>query len=130
LSLPPLVGAFLVLLVLWLAFALLLWLHRPSRETAIAALRLLPDVVRLVYRLLRDPRTPGRYRAALVALAAYLAVPIDLIPDFLPGIGALDDVILVVLVLRWVGRGMPAEVVTQHWSGSADDLAVLRRLLD
>jgi uncharacterized membrane protein YkvA (DUF1232 family) len=123
-----LAGVIVVLLAACLAFVLLLWLHRPGREMAAVSLRLLPDVARLVFRLVRDPRTPRRYRLGLIALGAYLAFPIDVIPDFLPGVGALDDVILALLVLRWVGRGVPAELIVEHWSGSPQGLAFLERV--
>jgi uncharacterized membrane protein YkvA (DUF1232 family) len=90
---------------------------------------MVPDLARLSYRLARDAGTPVRYRAALVCLGLYLASPIDLIPDFLPGIGALDDVILTAAALRWVGRGVGRERVELHWAGTPEGLDVLRQLL-
>src|SRR5215218_5082662 len=104
-----LAGTIVVLVGAWLLFAFVLWLHRPSRERSAVVVRLLPDLVRLTYRLARDGETPRRYRLGLVALGLYLASPIDLIPDLLPAIGALDDVILAGVVLRWVGRGVGRE---------------------
>ena len=64
-----------------------------------------PDCAVLFARLARDPALPRRRRLALVALAAYLASPIDLVPDFLPVAGQADDAVLVVLTLRWILRG-------------------------
>jgi len=125
----PLLTAFLVLAALWLALAVVLWLHRPSRDRAALLLRLVPDLARLVSRLMRDRGAPLRYRLALVALAAYLASPIDLIPDVVPVIGSLDDVILVALVLRWVGRGMGRSWIEAQWTGSTEGLAILVRVL-
>lgn len=125
----PLLTAFLVLAALWLALAVVLWLHRPSRDRAALLLRLVPDLARLVSRLMRDRGAPLRYRLALVALAAYLASPIDLIPDLVPVIGSLDDVILAALVLRWVGRGMGRGWIEAHWTGSTEGLAILVRAL-
>ena len=113
----------------WLAFVAVLWLHRPSRATATLLLGLIPDVARLAVRLGRDASTPRRYRLGLLALAGYLAMPIDLVPDFIPVIGALDDVIVVALVLRWVGRGVGRETVERHWTGSDEGLDLLRRAL-
>jgi uncharacterized membrane protein YkvA (DUF1232 family) len=67
--------------------------------------RTVPDKLALVRRLATDPSTPRRHRLLLLALVAYLASPIDLIPDFIPVLGQLDDAIAVVLVLRIVQRG-------------------------
>jgi uncharacterized membrane protein YkvA (DUF1232 family) len=122
-------GVIVVLVGAWVVFGVILWLHRPSRERAAEVLRFLPDVARLAYRLARDGDTPRRYRIGLVVLGVYLASPIDLIPDFLPGIGAVDDVIFVGLVLRWVGRGVGRERIERHWSGSPEGLAALKGLL-
>jgi uncharacterized membrane protein YkvA (DUF1232 family) len=118
-----------VLALGWLALIALLWLHRPTRDQAAIYLRLIPDLSRLVLRLLRDSGTPARYRLALLCLAAWLANPIDLVPDFLPVIGALDDVIIAALVLRWVGRGVGMTRIEMAWSGSDEGLALLRRVL-
>jgi len=67
--------------------------------------RTVPDKLALVRRLAADPETPRRHRLLLLALAAYLVSPIDLIPDFIPVLGQLDDAIAVVIVLRIVQRG-------------------------
>ncbi|MFL5680335.1 MAG: YkvA family protein [Chloroflexota bacterium] len=124
-----LLGVVVVIAAAWLLLVAILWLHRPSRDRASVLLRLVPDIGRLVYRLARDPATPMRYRVGLAALGAYLAFPIDLVPDFLPGIGSLDDVIVAAIVLRWIGRGVGADEIAAHWPGSAEGLAMLRRVL-
>jgi uncharacterized membrane protein YkvA (DUF1232 family) len=118
-----------VLALGWLALIGVLWLHRPARDQATIYLRLIPELSRLVLRLLRDRGTPARYRLALLGLAAWLANPIDLVPDFLPVIGVLDDVIIAALVLRWVGRGVGMTRIENAWSGSDEGLALLRRVL-
>jgi uncharacterized membrane protein YkvA (DUF1232 family) len=82
----------------------------------------------LVRRLLRDPRVPRRRKLALVLLAAYLVVPIDLVPDFIPVAGQLDDAILVALVLRYLVRGGGEALVREHWPGPARSLAVATRI--
>ena len=86
-----------------------------------------PDCAVLFRRLAADPRLARRHKLVLVLLAAYLATPIDLVPDFLPVIGQLDDAILVVLVLRAVLRGAGAQVVREHWPGPEPSLRVLLR---
>jgi uncharacterized membrane protein YkvA (DUF1232 family) len=127
--LESLVTALAVLAVVWLVLVGVVWLNRPTREQAAVFIRLLPDLTRLVLRLVRDPGTPRRYRFGLIALGAWLAFPIDVIPDFLPVVGALDDIVLAALVLRWVGRGIGTERLEAGWSGSPEGLAILRRAL-
>jgi uncharacterized membrane protein YkvA (DUF1232 family) len=87
-----------------------------------------PDCAVLFARLARDPAVPRRRRLALVALAAYLASPIDLVPDFLPVAGQADDAVLVVLTLRWILRGSGPALLERHWPGPDASLAVLLRL--
>ena len=128
--LETLLTVLIVLAVGWLVLVGIIWLNRPTRDQAAVFLRLIPDLTRLVFRLVRDPDTPRRYRVGLVLLGAWLAFPIDLIPDFLPVIGALDDIVLAALVLRWVGRGIGADRLEAAWSGSPEGLAILRRALD
>jgi uncharacterized membrane protein YkvA (DUF1232 family) len=118
-----------VLVLGWLELIGELWLHRPARDQATIYLRLIPELSRLVLRLLSDRGTPARYRLALLGLAAWLANPIDLVPDFLPVIGVLDDVIIAALVLRWVGRGVGMTRIENAWNGSDQGLALLRRVL-
>ena len=98
------------------------------RESARALASFIPDCVLLCSRLLRDPRVPRRKKFLLVALAGYLALPFDLIPDFIPVAGQLDDVIIVALVLRSLLRGGGEPLVRQHWPGPESSLALVLRL--
>lgn len=119
------VGGFLVL---WLGLVLALWLAKPDASGLTESLRLLPDVLRLIPRLARDPTLPRIVRVQLWCLLGYLALPLDLIPDFIPVIGYADDAIVVALVLRSVVRHSGLVVVQRHWPGTADGLAALVRL--
>jgi uncharacterized membrane protein YkvA (DUF1232 family) len=92
------------------------------------ALRLLPDVVRLLRRLAADPAVPRGVRVRLVAGALYLAFPVDLVPDFIPVAGYADDVIVVVLVLRSVARRAGVDAIDRHWPGTPEGLRVLMRV--
>lgn len=114
---------------LWLMAVLLIWLHRPSRELAMPVLRLLPDILVLVRRLLADPATPRSVRFALGFLVLWIVSPIDLLPEFLPGIGPLDDIVVAALVLRWVARRVGREALAAHWPGTPDGFRLLERLL-
>ena len=92
-------------------------------------LRLLPDVLVLVRRLAGDGSLPRGVRWRLVLLLAYLASPIDLVPDFIPVAGYADDALLVAWVLRSVVRVAGAEALERHWPGSPQGLAAVRRLV-
>jgi uncharacterized membrane protein YkvA (DUF1232 family) len=97
-----------------------------------ALLRALPDVVRLITRLVGDPVLPRAAKIALGAAAVYLLSPVDLIPDFIPLVGWVDDALLAAVlldgILNWVDRGL----VLKYWPGnpaSLDTLARTARLL-
>jgi len=123
-----LLGVAAGLLVLWLVLLLVLWWSRPDGTRLRDALRLLPDVLRLLRRLAADRSLPGGVRLRLAALLVYLAVPIDLVPDMIPVLGQVDDAIVVVLALRSVARRAGPEVLARHWPGTPDGLAALHRL--
>jgi uncharacterized membrane protein YkvA (DUF1232 family) len=93
-----------------------------------ALVRFLPDCLVLFKRLIGDRRTPLRGKLALVLLVPYLASPIDLIPDFIPVVGLLDDALLVALALRLVTRSAGAEVIREHWPGPDESLRAVLRL--
>jgi uncharacterized membrane protein YkvA (DUF1232 family) len=101
---------------------------RPRGNLLGEALRLLPDLLRLLPRLAGDRSVGRAARLRLWLLLAYLAVPIDLVPDFVPVLGYADDAIIVSLVLRWVVRRAGAPVVRRHWPGTDHGLATLGRL--
>lgn len=86
----------------------------------------IPDCVTTVRRLRADPRVPRRARVAIVIAALWVASPIDLIPEFLPVIGPLDDVVVVALALRYAGRQVPRGVLVEAWPGNPN---LIQRLL-
>jgi uncharacterized membrane protein YkvA (DUF1232 family) len=112
----------------YLALLAALLLARPSGDLLGEALRLLPDLLRLLRRLASDPAVPRAARARLWLLLGYLAIPFDLVPDFVPVLGYADDAIVVSLVLRSVVRRTGAPLVRRHWPGTDDGLAALARL--
>ena len=123
------IGAAVSLLVVWLALtaALLLAGRRYERPGLGEMLRLLPDLVRLLKRLADDADLPRGVRVRLWLLLVYLAVPIDLIPDFIPDIGYADDAIIVALALRSVARRAAPRALHRHWPGSPAGLAAVLR---
>lgn len=124
-----LAGAVTGLLLVWLLLLAVLWRVRPGDEPLREALRLLPDVVRLLSRLARDGSLPRGVRVRLWLLLGYLALPVDLVPDVIPVIGYADDAVLVVWTLRAVLRRAGSVALEQHWPGTPDGLAAVRRLV-
>lgn len=116
------------LLLLWLLMLALLWRAKPDDVTLREALRLVPDLLRLLKRLVADPQLPRGIRVRLVLLIGYLAMPIDLVPDFIPVLGYADDVVVVAIVLRSVVRAAGPEALERHWSGTPEGLQVIRAL--
>ena len=122
-----LVGVLGGLLLCWLVLMAVLWATRPDDLRLRELLRLLPDVLRLVHRLAGDGTLPRGVRVRLWLLLGYLALPIDLVPDFVPVLGHADDAIVVALVLRSVVRHAGAAAIDRHWPGTPEGLAALRR---
>jgi uncharacterized membrane protein YkvA (DUF1232 family) len=109
--------------------ALLVGLALAGRRVDARALAtLIPDCLVLLRALLRDPRVPTRRKLLLAGLLVYLAMPVDLVPDFIPVAGQLDDAIVVALVLRAVLRSGGQELLCEHWRGPQRSLDVLLRL--
>jgi len=122
-----LIASVLILLALYAAFVLsLLLAGRRSDARALAGF--IPDCLVLFKRLLADGRVSPARKLALAVLVAYLALPIDLIPDFIPVAGQLDDAILVALVLRVVLRGGGPSLLEEHWPGPPQGALLIWRL--
>jgi uncharacterized membrane protein YkvA (DUF1232 family) len=112
--------------VLWLlAVLVLLWLGR--KTFARELMTLVPNLVRLFRGLLGDERVPRSSKALLLLGAVWLASPIDLIPEFLPGVGAMDDAVVAGLLLRHVVKRAGPDVVKDHWRGDPRTIGLLLR---
>src|ERR671936_1048864 len=98
------------------------------REDARAFATFIPDCVVLVSRLAREPRVPRRRKLLLLALVGYLALPFDLVPDFIPVAGQLDDAIVVALVLRHFVRSGGEPLMGELWPGPERSPSLLLRL--
>jgi uncharacterized membrane protein YkvA (DUF1232 family) len=124
----PLVTAVIVAVaVLLLSWALLVLLARRLPQGALRDLAaFLPACVTMVRRLRRDPRVPRRAKLAIVFAGLWVISPIDLIPEFLPVIGPLDDVVVVALALRYAARRVPRDVLYEAWP---EDPKLLARLI-
>ena len=124
-DLPLWANVLLVLIAIWIVVAVVLVvLGRVllARELAL----LLPNLIRLFAGLLRDARVPLRAKIVLAVASVWLASPIDLIPEFIPLVGSLDDAVVAALALRFVLSTTDGAVVRENWRG---DPATLERLL-
>jgi uncharacterized membrane protein YkvA (DUF1232 family) len=123
--------ALLIALVVLLALyaGVVTALAAAGRGTDAAAMaRFVPDCVVLVRRLLGDPRVPLESKLLMGLLVIYLASPLDLVPDFIPVAGQLDDALLLALALRHLVRRSGPRVVAQHWPGPVRTLNAVLRL--
>ena len=112
------------LLTSWALLVLLARRLPPGLPRALAAF--IPDCVTTVRLLRKDLRVPRRAKIAIVIAGLWVASPIDLVPEFLPVIGPLDDVVVVALALRYAGRQVPREVILAAWPG---ETRLLERIL-
>jgi uncharacterized membrane protein YkvA (DUF1232 family) len=122
-------GIAVSLLVVWGAFVAMLWVLRPKGARLADLVRVVPDVLRLVRDVIGDRTAPLGARVAAVGLLAWLLNPVDLIPEFIPVLGPIDDVVVAVLVLRYVRRHLGEEDFRRRWPGTAEGYALLARAL-
>lgn len=93
-----------------------------------SALLLIPDFVKLLYRLFTDSRVPTAEKAMLIGTIAYVISPIDLLPDFIPFLGQVDDLYLVAIVLLRLLSRSPSDVIDEHWDGKGDLSTVVSKI--
>lgn len=104
---------------------------RVARQTRLKEYALIvPRLVKLIVRLMRDPRVPPRSKAVLVLVVGYLASPIDVIPDMIPGVGQLDDLVIAVFALDYMINKVPVEILKEHWDGDEDVLELIREIAE
>jgi uncharacterized membrane protein YkvA (DUF1232 family) len=128
-DLTPLTGVLLGLAAAWVLFVVLLWLLRPRDARLRDVARVVPDIARLCRDVLADPGAPAGARIAIAGLLVWLVNPIDLIPEFIPVLGPLDDVIVAVLVLRYVRRRLGIEELRARWRGTPEGFGLLQAVM-
>jgi uncharacterized membrane protein YkvA (DUF1232 family) len=116
----------LAILMAVVLLALAVHLRRKGADMR-AVVRFVPHLGALVTALYRDGRVPSQAKVVLSALLAYLATPFDIIPDFIPLLGYLDDVIVAAIALDGVFNQIDEAIIAEHWQGDAETLAVVRR---
>lgn len=99
----------------------------PAVQKAIAAV---PNLVKLGYRLLKDPRVPVKQRAFVGAALAYMVAPVDMIPDFIPFLGRADDLLILALALNSMFEAAGEAIVHEHWDGTGDVLEIVSGVIE
>jgi uncharacterized membrane protein YkvA (DUF1232 family) len=117
------------LALLWIAFLGLFYVLRPKDVPIRELLGVIPDVLRLLRSLVGDRTVPTDVRVVLVGLIAWIVSPIDLIPEFIPVLGPLDDVVVAVVAMRYVRRRVGIAELESRWSGSPDGFVLLTRVI-
>ena len=95
----------------------------PGNLSTRDAVKALPQIAKLSWRVVRDDRIPMWIRGGLVGTAAYLVLPFDVIPDWVPVLGQLDDLLVMTIGVRMLLRRVPEPILHEHWDGDADLLA-------
>jgi uncharacterized membrane protein YkvA (DUF1232 family) len=122
-------GAAVAIVAVWLLLLGVFWVVRPRDVPVREVVRVIPDVLRLLKALVTDGSVPLDARIVLVGLIAWILSPIDLIPEFIPGLGPLDDVIVAIVALRYVRRRIGIDGIRARWAGSDDGLRLLVRVI-
>jgi uncharacterized membrane protein YkvA (DUF1232 family) len=117
------------IVAVWALLLVLFWALRPKGVPVRDVLRLIPDVLRLLRSVIADRAAPLDVRIVLVGLLAWIMSPIDLIPEFIPVLGPLDDVVVAVVAMRYVRRRVGVEDLRRRWTGTDDGFALLLRII-
>jgi len=116
-----------VFVVLWVLFLVVL-IASGRREEARALVRFIPDCLVLLRRIVAEGEVSGRTKLLLVLTIAYLAFPIDVVPDFIPILGHLDDALLLFWTLRSLVRQVPPERLAELWPGPRESLHAVEKV--
>jgi len=124
-----LVGIVVGLVVLWAVLIALFWVFRPRDVSIRELVAVVPDLVRMLRDIVRDPTSPPDVRLVLVGLLIWILSPIDLIPEFIPVVGPVDDVLVAVVALRFVRRRIGVDAMRARWGGTDDGFGLLGRVV-
>lgn len=128
-DITPIIGIIVALVAVWAAVLVLFWALRPKGIPVREIVRLIPDVLRLLRSLIGDRSAPLDVRVVLVGLVAWILSPIDLIPEFIPVLGPIDDVVVAVVAMRYVRRRVGVDDLRTRWAGTPDGFALLLRVI-
>jgi uncharacterized membrane protein YkvA (DUF1232 family) len=128
-DLSTIVGIFVALVALWAVLLVLLFALRPKNVSVREIVGVIPDVLRLLRSVIGDGSAPLDVRLVLVGLMAWILSPIDLIPEFIPVLGPLDDVVVAIVAMRYVRRRVGINELRRRWVGTDDGFALVVRVI-
>ena len=123
------VGAVITVVAVWILLLVVFWVLRPRGASVRDIMAVIPDLLRLLRSLIGDGSVPADVRVVLIGLLAWIVSPIDLIPEFIPGLGPLDDVIVAIVALRYVRRRVGIDGLRRRWTGTEDGFSLLVRVI-
>ncbi len=124
-----LLGILVAVVALWAVLLVLFWALRPRDVPVRVIAAMVPDILRLIRSIIRDGAAPVDVRLVLVGLLVWILSPIDLIPEFIPVLGPLDDVVVAVVAMRYVRRRLGADDLRRRWSGTDEGFRLLARVI-
>jgi uncharacterized membrane protein YkvA (DUF1232 family) len=124
-----LVGIVVAVAAIWVLLLALFWVLRPRGVPIRELMGVIPDVIRLVRSLIGDRSAPLDVRFVLIGLLVWILSPIDLIPEFIPVLGPLDDVVVAVVAMRYARRRIGAAELRRRWVGTDAGFGLLRRVI-
>jgi uncharacterized membrane protein YkvA (DUF1232 family) len=123
------VGIAVGIALVWVALLVVFALLRPKDVSVRELVRIVPDLLRLLRSLIGDRSSPPDVRIVLIGLVAWIISPIDLIPEFIPVLGPVDDVVVAVVAMRYVRRRIGIETLRSAWTGSPEGFLLLTRVI-
>ena len=123
------VGVVIALVAIWVALLIVFWLLRPRGVAVGEVIATVPDVVRLLRDIVTDRSAPLGVRLVLVGLLAWILSPIDLIPEFIPVLGPIDDVVVAIVALRYIRRRLGVASLRARWRGTDAGFELLLRVI-
>jgi uncharacterized membrane protein YkvA (DUF1232 family) len=117
------------LVALWVVLLVLFWALRPRGVPVRQIVGVIPDVLRLIRSIVTDRSAPLDVRLVLIGLLAWIVSPIDLIPEFIPVLGPLDDVVVAIVAMRYVRRRLGVDDLRRRWAGSAESFTLILRII-
>jgi uncharacterized membrane protein YkvA (DUF1232 family) len=123
------IGIVVTLVVLWALLLVLFWALRPKDVSVREVLGLVPDVLRLLRSVITDRSAPLDVRLVVLGLLAWIVSPIDLIPEFIPVLGPIDDIVVAVIAMRYVRRRVGVDDLRRRWTGTEAGFRLVLRVI-
>lgn len=116
-------------LLLWGALLVVFWVFRPRGVSVREVIGVVPDILRLLRDLIRGHDVPWDVRLVCGGLVLWIISPIDLVPEFIPVLGPLDDVLVAIVAMRFARRRLGSQELRRRWVGSEDGFLLLTRII-